>query len=445
MSVEKENNIKTVAVCGLGYVGYPVSILFADAGFHVVGIDVLDERVKKLNDGENPIKGQEPGLDSLVEKVFRTGRFRATSDVTEYKNADYIIVAVQTPVAEEDKKPKYKHLKEALTSIGRNMRKGVTVIIESTIAPGTMQNVVKPILEKESRMVVGKDFYLANCPERLMPGHLLENIRYYNRVVGGWTPESADRVIELYKNVVKGELEPTDCITAEIVKAGENTYRDVQIAFANEMALLCEAYGANVWKVRELINNCKKVTETRPEALRQMHFPGAGVGGHCIPKDSWLLIHEVRDVVNPQLIPTARHINDHMPIHMFELFLDAVKESDKKVQDLEVLILGYAYDANSDDDRNTPTLFLMKELDKVGVKYTVHDSFIKEYKKDFKGSLEGKDVIILMTAHDEYKNLGYKEMKDLMSSSPIIVDGRNVFDKDEARKNGFIYKGVGNI
>lgn len=445
MSVEKENNIKTVAVCGLGYVGYPVSILFADAGFHVIGIDVLEERVKKLNDGENPIKGQEPGLNNLVEKVFTTGRFRATSDVTEYKNADYIIVAVQTPVAEEDKKPKYKHLKEALTSIGQNMKKGVTVIIESTIAPGTMQNVVKPILEKESGMVVGKDFYLANCPERLMPGHLLENIRYYNRVVGGWTPESADRVIKLYKNVVKGELEPTDCITAEIVKAGENTYRDVQIAFANEIALLCEAYGANVWKVRELINNCKKVTETRPEALRQMHFPGAGVGGHCIPKDSWLLIHEVRDVVNPQLIPTARHINDYMPIHMFELFQDAVKESDKKTQDLEVLILGYAYDANSDDDRNTPTLFLMKELDKVGVKYTVHDSFIKEYKKDLKGSLKGKDVIILMTAHDEYKNLDYKEMKDLMNSSPIIIDGRNVFDKEEARKNGFIYKGVGNI
>jgi len=445
MSVGKGNNIKTVAVCGLGYVGYPVSILFADAGFHVIGVDVLGERVKRLNDGENPIKGQEPGLDSLVEEVFTTGRFRATNDVTEYKNADYIIVAVQTPVAEEDKKPKYKHLKEALTSIGQNMRKGVTVIIESTIAPGTMQNVVKPILEQESGMVVGKDFYLANCPERLMPGHLLENIRYYNRVVGGWTPESADRVIELYKNVVKGELEPTDCITAEIVKAGENTYRDVQIAFANEMALLCEAYGANVWKVRELINNCKKVTETRPEALRQMHFPGAGVGGHCIPKDSWLLIHEVRDVVNPQLIPTARHINDYMPIHMFELFQDAVKESDKKTQDLEVLILGYAYDANSDDDRNTPTLFLMKELDKVGVKYTVHDSFIKEYKTDFKESLHDKDVIILMTAHDEYKNLDYKEMKDLMNSSPIIIDGRNVFDKEEARKNGFIYKGVGNI
>ena len=130
---------------------------------------------------------------------------------------------------------------------------------------------------------------------------------------------------------------------------------------------------------------------------------------------------------------------------MFELFQDAVKESDKKTQDLEVLILGYAYDANSDDDRNTPTLFLMKELDKVGVKYTVHDSFIKEYKKDLKGSLKGKDVIILMTAHDEYKNLDYKEMKDLMNSSPIIIDGRNVFDKEEARKNGFIYKGVGNI
>jgi len=436
---------KTVAICGLGYVGYPVAMLFADAGFNVIGMDILEERVKRLNEGENPIKGQEPGLDKLIEKVFKKGSFRATTDVKEYGLADYIIVAVQTPVAEENKKPTYENLKAALRDIGKNMKKGATVIIESTIAPWTMEHLVKPVLEEESGMEAGVDFYLANCPERLMPGHLLENIRYYNRVIGGWTPESADRVEELYKHVVQGELEKTDCITAEIVKAGENTYRDVQIAFANEMALLCEAYGANVWKVRELINNCKKVTDTRPEALRQMHYPGAGVGGHCIPKDSWLLIHEVRDEVNPKLIPTARYINDFMPMHMYELFEQAVKETGRKVEGSKVLVLGYAYDANSDDDRNTPTRPLLEKLKKGGTKYEVHDSYIKEYDGDIKSLLKGKDAVIVMTAHDEYKELKYDEMFNLMEKKPIIVDGRNVFRKEEAIEAGFLYKGVGNV
>lgn len=441
--VKKQN--KTVAICGLGYVGYPVAMLFADAGFNVIGIDILEERVKRLNKGENPIKGQEPGLDKLVENVFKVGNFRASSNMEEYRLADYIIVAVQTPVAEENKKPTYENLKGALKDVGKNMKKGVTIIIESTIAPGTMEHVVKPILEKESGMTVGKDFYLANCPERLMPGHLLENIRYYNRVVGGWTPKSAQNVIDLYKYVVKGELQPTDCITAEIVKAGENTYRDVQIAFANEMALLCEAYGANVWKVRELINDCKKVTDTRPEALRQMHFPGAGVGGHCIPKDSWLLIHGVRDIVNPQLIPTARYINDFMPVHMYDLFKDAVKEAGKKLKDMKVLVLGYAYDANSDDDRNTPTEVLLSKLKKAGIKYEVHDSYIEDYKGDILKMMKGKDAIVLMTAHDEYRKIKYKDMVDSMKKKPILVDGRNVYNKEKARKVGLIYKGVGNV
>ena len=211
------------------------------------------------------------------------------------------------------------------------------------------------------------------------------------------------------------------------------------------MALLCEAYGANVWKVREFINNCKKVTETRPEALRQMHYPGAGVGGHCIPKDSWLLIHEVRDLVNPKLIPTARYINDFMPLHMFELLTAGVKEVGKDLREINVLVLGYAYDANSDDDRNTPTVPFIEKLKENKVKFEIQDPFIKDYKGDVKEMLKGKDAIVLMTGHEQYKNLDYKDMLKLMNEKPLIIDGRNIFDKEDARKNGFVYKGVGNI
>ena len=186
------------------------------------------------------------------------------------------------------------------------------------------------------------------------------------------------------------------------------------------MALLCEAYGSNVWRVRELINNCKKATDTRPEALRQMHYPGAGVGGHCIPKDSWLLIHKVREEVKPQLIPTARHINDFMPMHMYELFEQAVKETDRKVENMNVLILGYAYDANSDDDRNTPTRVLMGKLDENSVKYDVHDPYIDDYKGNLEEILKGKDAIILVTGHDEYKKLKYDDMLKLMGKKQLL-------------------------
>ena len=211
------------------------------------------------------------------------------------------------------------------------------------------------------------------------------------------------------------------------------------------MALLCEAYGANVWKVREFINNCKKVTETRPEALRQMHFPGAGVGGHCIPKDSWLLIHEVRDIVNPKLIPTARYINDFMPLHMYDLLKDGVKEAGKELKDMNILVLGYAYDANSDDDRNTPTVPLMGKLKENGIKFEIQDPFINDYQGDIESMLKGKDAIVVMTGHDQYKELSYEKMLKLMGKKPLIIDGRNIFNKEEAREKGFIYKGVGNI
>jgi len=439
-------NKKTIAICGIGYVGFPVAMLFAEKGFNVIGVDINKQRVKQLNKGENPIEGQEPGLSDLVANVHKSGNFKATTNPHEYAKAQYIIVAVQTPVGEQNKSPKYMALKSALKDIGKHLSKGTLVIIESTIAPGTMADIVKPILEKESGLIAGKDFLLANFPERLMPGHLLENIREYNRVIGGLTTESADAVEQLYKTIIHGKLDKTDCITAEIVKTGENTYRDVQIAFANEMALLCEAMGANVWVVRDLINNCKKITDTRPEAMRQMHFPGAGVGGHCIPKDSWLLINKVRTTVKPQLIPTARAINDFMPTHMFELLKTAVQETGKDLKTIKVAVLGYAYDGNSDDDRNTPTEPFIKHLKKQNVKYKVHDSYIRKFKKPIEDVLNNADILVLMTAHDEYKQLDYHKIKSLMNAhKPIIIDGRNVFDKHEAQDNGLLYKGVGNV
>lgn len=433
-----------IAVCGLGYVGLPVALLFARAGFRVFGVDRNEDKITKINQGKNTIEGKEPGLKELVKLVHGKGSFEATLDNEIYKKADVIIVAVETPV-EDNHEPAYVALQSALKDIGQNLKRGALVIIESTIAPGTMEKIVKPILEQESGLAVNKGFLLANCPERLMPGHLLENIENYNRVLGGMNKKTTEIAKKLYKNIVKGEIEETDCLTAEIVKAGENTYRDVQIAFANEMALLSEAMGANVWEVRRLINNCKRRGETRPEALRQMHLPGAGVGGHCIPKDSWLLIYGAKDLIEPKLIPLSRHINDFMPRHTFHLLQDAFKETHKNLEGAKIILLGYAYAGNSDDSRNTPTETILRILKKTNAEIIIQDPFVKDYKIPIEEALKGAQALVLMTNHDQYKNLNLTKIKKLMKSKPIIVDGRNVFSKEKARKLGFVYKGIGNI
>jgi UDP-N-acetyl-D-mannosaminuronic acid dehydrogenase len=326
------------------------------------------------------------------------------------------------------------------------MKKGALVIIESTIAPGTMEKVVQPILEAESGLYANEGFFLAYCPERVRPGRLLENIQNYNRVLGGKNLKANQLAKKLYRYIVKADIVETDPLTAEVVKAGENTYRDVQIAFANELALICEAMGADIWEVRRLINDCKRADrEVKPEDRLQVYFPGAGVGGHCLPKDPWLLIYGTKDVFEPKLIPLARNINDFMPRHTFNLLKVALEEAKKTIEKSKIVVLGYAYAGNSDDTRNTPSEILIEKILKTGAEVVVQDTFVKEYKTNLTKALKGAQAIIVMASHDQYKRLRLSTLKKLMRSKPIIIDGRNVFDKAKAQESGFIYRGVGNI
>jgi len=426
-----------IAVCGIGYVGLPVALLFVKKGYDVVGVDVDEDRVKKINRGFCPIKGREPGLGVLLKESLAKKSFRVTTNPEDYRDRDVMIVAVQTPVESKTNEPKYEHLKKALEVIAPLMKKGVLVVIESTIAPTTMEKVVAITLEKESGLHLNRDFMLANCPERVMPGRLLYNLTHYDRLVGAFNFKAGKLVKKLYEEVLGVRVDITDPLTAEIVKSGENAYRDVQIAFANEMALICEAYGADVWQVRELLNKCP---------YRQMHSPGAGVGGHCLPKDSWLLISGAKDLIETKLIPLARRINDFMPSHMFDLLKNALAETGKDISEAKIVILGYTYDANSDDTRNSPTASLVNILGQNNVEFVIQDPYVKEYKISLKKVLKGAGAIILMTSHDQYKKIKLKQLKLLMvKSKPIIIDGRNCFDKIQAQKLGFIYKGVGNI
>ena len=427
-----ENKEAQLAVIGLGYVGLPVAALFANCGFDVLGIEIRQEKIEKINAGISPIEGEEPGLADMLSRVVSAGKLHATSDYRALRNCDVVLIDVETPV-DENNIPRYEALRASMINLALLLKIGALVVIESTIAPGTMDAVVVPLLESSGKKL-NQDFYLGNCPERVMPGKLLTNLRSLSRVVGGGTPETAQTMVLLYCNIVQADLDPTDWITAELVKTVENAYRDVQIAFANEVALICEAIGGDVWKVRELVNK---------SPYRQMHLPGAGVGGHCITKDPWLLAYGVEEYdLLLRMIPAARSVNDSMPLHIARLLRSALAEAGCLIDDARVLIMGYAYLENSDDTRNSPSIALVNYLKQRGVDVVVHDPYVPMYQGDLIELAKDCDAAVVMVAHTPYKSLDLDELKSMLRS-PVIVDGRNVFPELRKSTDEWIYRGVG--
>jgi UDP-N-acetyl-D-mannosaminuronic acid dehydrogenase len=423
-----------LSVVGLGYVGLPVAVLFAEAGFDVLGVELRTERVAQINAGLSPIRGEEPGLAEQLAQVVQAGRLRATSDYAELQDRDVVLVNVETPV-DEARQPRYEALRGALRSLGPMLKAGALVIVESTIAPRTMQDVVLPLLEETSGMRCNEGFYLGHCPERVRPGRLLRNLREMNRVVGGMTPETAQTMAALYRHIVQANLDLADCLTAELVKTVENAYRDVQIAFANEVALICEAVGGDVWQVRKLVN---KVPE------RQMHRPGSGVGGHCIPKDPWLLAYAVREGRVPlRLIPAARAVNDSMPLHVAELLEEALAEAGLPLTGARVAVLGYAYLEESDDTRNSPSEVLVNHLRDCGAEVVIHDPWVEEYQGDLLQRAQGCDAVVIMVGHRAYQEMDNLEKLGAVLAHKILVDGRGLFAEHPLTSSGWIYRCVG--
>lgn len=448
-----------IAVIGMGYVGIPCAVLFADApGFSVTGVQRRSARsgwkIDALNAGRSPFEGDEPGLAELIRCVaLEKKTFHVTDDISVCAEANAILIDVQTPV-DGQKVPQYESLREVAVGVGRHMCKGALVIIESTVAPGTTQHVVQPILEAESGLVAGRDFSLAFSYERVMPGKLLEFLTDFPRVVGGIDDESTRRAVELYRHIVRAEIYSTDCLTAEAAKTVENTYRDVNIAFANEMALMCESLGVDVFEVRSLVNS-------RPD--RHMHLPGAGVGGHCLPKDPWLLNHGVTlyggKKVRSDLLAVARRINDAMPEHVAELVAEALERAGRPLEGARVTVLGVAYLENSDDTRNTPSLPLVQALRKTGARVTCHDPYVRRadfealewgacsdgglrYTQDLGEALQGADCVVLVTKHSEYLDGELLKAAAGMRTR-IVVDGRGCLDEGACEAGGLSYLGLG--
>jgi len=443
-----------VSVIGMGYVGIPMAVLLADVdNFYVTGIQRRSQRsgwkIDWLNQGKNPYKGDEPGLDELIRKVVKNEKFKVTDKYDAVNDADYVLIDVQTPV-DDEKVPRYASLLDVSHKIAKHMKKGVTIILESTVAPGTTDNVVQAILEEKSGLQRGKDFYLVFSFERVMPGKLIEYITDFPRVIGGGCEEANEKAKYLYGKVVKKELQVTDTLTAELTKCIENAYRDVNIAFANEMALLSEDFNRNIFEIINLINHRHD---------RMMHYPGSGVGGHCLTKDPWLLLYGFNKYTERsheskiKIIQNSRKINDFMPYHMVELMENVFRESHRVVDNIKVVLLGVSYKANTDDVRNTPTENIVNVLrsryHSHNIVYIAHDPYVTkrdynltELTNDFDKAVVNADVLIFTTNHSEYYDINLDDLKKKIKT-PIIIDGRNIFDKKLVEEKGFIYRKVG--
>jgi UDP-N-acetyl-D-mannosaminuronic acid dehydrogenase len=427
-----------VAVVGLGYVGIPVAVKLASSGTNVIGIDIDETKVSKLNSSEYPLRGKEPDIQGMLESVISNDSFRATSDFTSASDADFWMICVQTPLFHGSVEPNLGTLKKALGEIGKNLKKNSTVVIESTIPPGTTEKVAIPLLQEISGMTAGKDFGVGHCPERVMPGKLLHNLSNYDRVLGAINSETGSIMHDIYSRITKGELRITNIRTAEVVKTFENTYRDAEIAIANDFAKYCDSVGVDFFEVREHVNRVES---------RNLHLPGGGVGGHCIPKDTWLLAHGSKGVYDPSFLTMARQVNDSMPEYVFNLCYGALRKASIKLDESKITILGLSYLEESDDVRNSPSAVLYEKLISEGADVRVHDHYADdhpnvEHTTNLESSLAGSDILIVMVAHEKYREMNLSTVKSVMRN-PIVIDARNVFSKQILMEEGFQFSIIG--
>ncbi len=409
-----------ICVLGLGYIGLPTSAMFASHGVDVYGVDVNEEVVKNLKEGKIII--EENGLPELVKEVVEKGKLTCGTKPVE---SDVYIIAVPTPV-NEDKTAGMKYVESATESILPLIKKGDLVILESTSPPRTVEDIIVPILRKNDKgLNIGEDVYVSHSPERVLPGQILYELINNNRIVGGINETSSQKTKELYEIFVKGEIFITDSTTAELCKLMENTYRDVNIALANELAKICERLGVNAFDVIKYSNKHPRVN---------LHTPGPGVGGHCIAVDPWFIIEKAPDLA--KIMEVSRNTNDNMPYHVSKLASDMIGNNKN------VTILGVTYKPDVDDMRESPIEHLEKDLKDKGYNVCIVDPHVKEYAFDVYEKLKGSDLLILAVNHKEFNDIDYKKVYETMNSKNIL-DTRNCIDKKLVREIGFNYKLIG--
>ncbi len=412
--------MKEIAVLGLGYIGLPTASILATHGFMVHGVDISPTVVEIINKGGIHI--EEPGLKTLVQAAVNSGNLKA---YTQPQMADVYIIAVPTPITEE-KHADLSYVESAARSILPLLKPGDLVILESTSPPGTTVDFLCPILA-ESGLELGRDLLVAHCPERVLPGKIIKELIQNIRIIGGIQEESARKAKEIYATFVEGEIHLTDATTAEMVKIMENTYRDVNIALANELAQIAPALKINAWEVIRFANLHPRVS---------IHQPGPGVGGHCISVDPWFVVEKFPDTA--QLIHRARCINDFMPQYTYQLVLNLLKG----IQHPKVTVLGLTYKPDVDDIREAPALKILDLMSQnPDLEVAVYDPHVKHSDCELSGlesALRGSDCVLLTVDHAEFKFIHPRQVANLMRTRQVI-DTRNALNESEWTAAGFTY------
>ena len=404
----------TIGVIGLGYVGLPLAVAFAESGAQVIGVDLDARRVAGVAAGESFIEDvPTPALAALV----RAGRLGATADVTALKEADAVVICVPTPLG-KSKEPDISYIVSAADAVASIIRTGQLVVLESTTYPGTTQEILLPRFEARG-LAAGEDFFLAFSPERIDPGNKQWTLRQIPKVVGGLTPACRRLVCTLYGRITPTVVPVSGPETAEMVKLFENTFRSVNIALVNEFAIMCRKLGISVWEV-------VSAAATKPFGFMPF-WPGPGLGGHCLPSDPYYLSWKVRmEGYEPRFIAFADEINRHMPAYVVQLVADALNDRARAVRGSRVLVLGVAYKPNVSDTRDSPALEIIDMLALKGARVAYHDPHvptitINGVRYDSVDAVRPAehDLVLVLTAHDGY------DWRAIARDAALIVDTRN--------------------
>ncbi|MFA4930455.1 MAG: nucleotide sugar dehydrogenase [Patescibacteria group bacterium] len=431
MVKNKQLKKEVITIVGIGYVGLPLACLCGEKGYKTFGIGKDRKKVSQINKGISPISG-----DAELSRLVSLKSFTATMSFDCIKKSDIVVVCVPTPV-DDQYNPDLTPVISATKNIAKRLKNGQLIILESTVNPGVCEEVMLPLLEKISKKKVGKDFFLAHCPERINPGDPKWNVRNIPRCVGATDPKGLHRAVKFYRSIISGEIRPMKSVKeAEATKIIENAFRDVNIAFVNELAKSFEKLGIDLIDV---IGGAS----TKPFAFMP-HWPGVGVGGHCIAVDPYYLIERAKLAgFNHSFLKLAREINNSMPAYAVERLQDALNEAGMPLKGTRVGVMGLSYKPNVGDIRESPAIKVIELLQKKGAVVDVFDPYFpdKSTVVDLESLLKKVDALLLVTGHREFKIIPASILKK--NRIKVIVDGRNCLDKDAILKKKIIYKGIG--
>lgn len=432
MSILKEkiqNKTATLGVCGLGYVGLPLAVEKAKAGFKVLGFDVQESKVKMVNDGINYIGDV---VNEDLEAIVKSGNLRATTDFSAVASCDCVCIAVPTPL-DRHQQPDISYVKASTESIAPHLHKDMLIVLESTTYPGTTEELLKPILENASGLKCGEDFFLAFSPERVDPGNLIYKTKNTPKVVGGCTPKCTEIAAAMYEAVLEAPVfKVSSPAVAEMEKILENTYRNINIGLVNELAILCNRMGISIWEVVD-------AAKSKPYGF-QAFYPGPGLGGHCIPLDPYYLSWKAREYgFHTSMIESSMMVNDKMPEYCVERAMHILNNHKKAINGAKVLVLGVAYKQDIDDYRESPAIRVIEELLKVGADVKYYDPWVAQFKenglvmdgeKELTAELVADADIVLVTA--AHTNVDYDFVQ---KHAKAIFDTKNAMKNVADREN----------